>query len=477
MHESATQVSPSPGTTWVLVAALLVVFLRMGLGLVITGLGRAKNAAHAVSMNLMSFALSVLGFFVCGYAFMCGADDQPIAGPGIVGRLPSQGHFVSFTPAGHSFPVLSIHGFFLAGRGDSDSTVWFFLMAALAATAAVIPTGAISERWKFSSFCAMSVLMGTVIYPIFGNWVWGGGWLARLGMNGGLGHGAVDYAGSSVVHLLGGIVAWVGAYSLGPRIGKYDTRGRPKPMFGHNLPMVFAGTGIAAFGWYGANIAATVTGNDGRAGLVAVNTVLASTAGAVTACSYMWKRYGKPDPTLMCSGMLAGLVAVSGCCAFVAFWAALLVGAVAGLLCCWGVVYLEKKRIDDSAGVISIHGIAGLWGTLALGLFADGKFGVGYNGVTTERGVTGLFYGDPAQLLAQIILIFACFAWAGLIGALAFKLVGRWCGGNRVTTPVEISGLDINEMGVPAYPEFITSFDARNEPTEIPQLRRDMQHK
>ncbi len=265
---------------------------------------------------------------------------------------------------------------------------------------------------------------------------------------------------------------------LGSRLGKFDPRGRPKPIFAHQLPMAFIGTFLVALGWFGANTGAALAAGDGSAGLIALNTLLASVAGATAACFYMWYRYGKPDPSLMCSGLIAGLVSIVRLeCAFIGPLSALLVGAIAGLLCCWGVIFLEKYNIDDPTGVIATHGLGGLWGTLAVGLFANGSYGLGYNGVMTDRGVAGLFFGDGRQLAAQVILAGVCILWTAAASYAAFKIIGWWLRGNRVATQAEIGGLDLNEMGIPAYPDFITTFNARNEPGEIPKLRRDVERK
>jgi Amt family ammonium transporter len=286
--------------------------------------------------------------------------------------------------------------------------------------------------------------------------MWGGGWLASLGVNSGLGHGAVDYAGSSVVHLQGGSLAFILALLIGPRIGKYDEDGNPRPIFGHHMPMVIVGTFILAFGWFGFNAGSSLSGTTDRIGLIAVNTMLASGASTVAACFFLWKIYGKPDPSMMCNGMLGGLVAITAPCAFVSPVAAFFIGIVAGLIVVWSVLFMERKGIDDPVGAISVHGIGGLWGILSVGLFANGTYGDGYNHVAGN--VVGLFYGDhsPKQLIAQIIAAFTCITWNIVVGGIVFHLIARWIGSNRVRPEVEVAGLDIPEMGAPGYPEFIT---------------------
>src|SRR5256885_1339486 len=229
-------------------------------------------------------------------------------------------------------------------------------------------------------------------YPNFVSWVWGGGWLSQLGKNFGLGHGHVDFAGSSVVHMVGGVTALAGAMVLGPRIGKYNKDGSANPIPGHNIPMGVLGCFILAFGWFGFNPGSTLAGSDLRIAVVAVNTMLASASGAIFAMFYMWIKYGKPDPSMMVNGMLAGLVAITAPCAFVsAFWA-FFIGAVSGVLVCWAAVFIETVwQIDDPVGAIAVHGFNGAWGVLSLGLFSDGTYGEGFNGV--EGTVRGLFYG------------------------------------------------------------------------------------
>jgi Amt family ammonium transporter len=243
---------------------------------------------------------------------------------------------------------------------------------------------------------------------------------------------------------------------LGPRIGKYDPDGNPRPIFGHHMPMVILGTLILAFGWFGFNAGSTLGVSD-RIGLIAVNTMLASGAGALAAACYLWNAYGKPDPSLMCNGMLGGLVSITAGCAFVSPPAAVLIGLFAGLLTVLGVLQLEKRGIDDPVGAIGVHGFSGLWGVIAVGLFADGSFGDGYNGVA--GGVTGLFYGhhEAGQLLAQCLAGVVCIAWNLLAGTVVFLAIDRLLGSNRVSPQVEVAGLDIPEMGAPGYPEFITT--------------------
>jgi Amt family ammonium transporter len=454
---------------WTLIGGFLVMFMMAGFALVETGLTRAKNAAHTMSMNIFVYALGVAAFFVCGFALMCsGVSGTGIGGPGGIGGLPTLNamHTVGASIAGDSgWGLFGTKGFFLTGDAyDGSVIVWFLFMMVFMDTTITIPTGALAERWSFKSFCVFSFIVAAVVYPIYACWVWGGGWLAQMGYRAGLGHGAVDFAGSGVVHLQGGMMALICAWQLGPRIGKYDQNGKPRPIIGHNIPMVVLGTVILAFGWFGFNAASSISASDGRIGIIATNTMLASASGAIASCFYMWLFYGKPDPTMICNGMLAGLVAITAPCAFVAPWAAFVIGLVAGIVVVWSVFFWERMGIDDPVGAISVHGINGAWGVIALGLFADGTYGAGFNNVGLDQylnnagqGVTGLFYGDSRQLIAQLIDVGVCVTWNIVVAGAIFWIVGKVLGGNRVAPEVELAGLDIPEMGAPAYPEYIDS--------------------
>ena len=257
---------------------------------------------------------------------------------------------------------------------------------------ATIATGALAERWRFFAFVLYCVFVSTIIYPIYGNWVWGGGWLAKLGSLGRLGHGHVDFAGSSVVHMTGGMLALVGARMVGPRLGKYNADGSLNVLPAHSVPMYVLGTFILAFGWFGFNAGSTNAGTDMNIARIAVNTMLASGSGAVAAMVIcMWRVGGRPDPSFLCNGMLAGLVSITAPGAFVPPWAAVLIGAVAGVLVIVSCIFFEKvARIDDPVGAISVHGVSGAWGVLALGLFADGTYGRGWNNTFWARSPTNV---------------------------------------------------------------------------------------
>jgi Amt family ammonium transporter len=427
-----------------LFAAFLILMMQAGFGLFATGLCRAKNAAHTMAMHLLVFGVTLLGFFAFGFALM---------GDGTSTLL--QGHWRFHHNNGY---------FLLHNSTRLDSLTLFLLMAGYAGVTAAIPTGALSERWTLKSFFAVAFCIGALVFPFFGCWLWGMGWLAQLGIKSHMAHGAVDYAGSCVVNIEGGMLALLMSWYVRPRLGKYDENGNPRPILAHHVPMVMLGTLLLAFGWFGFTTGRSFLANDGRAPLIAVNTLLAGSGGAMAAALYMWMMYGRPDPTLTCNGLIAGLVSICASCAFIAPWAALLIGIIGGVIAVWGVLLCERGGLDDPVGATSVHGFAGIWGMLALGLFADGTFGNLYNGVPGP--VRGLFYsGGPKQLLCQLIAIGACVAWTILVGGFIFAVLDRVLGSNRVHPEVEISGLDVPEMGAPGYPEFIQHLSPENPGT------------
>jgi Amt family ammonium transporter len=360
---------------------------------------------------------------------------------------------VSLNLFGKAWGIIGYKGFFLSG-GAYDVSVFtlFLFQMVFMDTAATIPTGAMAERWKFLAFIVYGFFISILIYPIFGNWVWGGGWLSQLGANAGLGHGAVDFAGSGVVHMVGGVTALVGAMILGPRIGKFKKDGTPNAIPGHHIPMGIAGALILAFGWFGFNPGSTLAGTDLRIGVIAVNTMLASAGGALSAMLFMWFRFGKPDPTMAANGLLAGLVAITAPCAFVNAPCAVLIGLIAGVLVVMSVLFVDNVlKVDDPVGAVSVHGACGAWGLLAVGLFADGTYGDKLNNV--DGTVRGLFYGDASQLAAQVIDIVSLFIFVFIMAWISFKIIEVLIG-NRVSAEVELGGLDIPETGVLAYPDF-----------------------
>ncbi|WP_437933570.1 ammonium transporter [Sorangium sp. So ce341] len=431
---------------WILISGFLVMFMQAGFALLETGLTRSKNVAHTMGMNYLVYAIGILGFWSVGFAFQMGG----------VGELATLGGDATLSSelvvriAGKELGLVGLEGFFLAPESFTPAIAAMFLFQMVFMdTTATIPTGAMAERWKFVSFVLFSFVISTVIYPIYANWVWGGGWLSSLGRNFGLGHGHVDFAGSSVVHLTGGVVALIGARMLGPRLGKFGADGSVRPIPGHSIPLVVTGTFVLAFGWFGFNAGSTLAGTDARTSVVAVNTMLASAAGAFASYLYVSRRFGKPDVTMLCNGMLAGLVAITASCAFVSPLAAVAIGAVAGVLVVWAAVFVENRlKIDDPVGAIAVHGMNGTWGILALGLFADGTYGEGLNGVAGP--VRGLLYGDPTQLAAQCAGIAANVLYVGTVATVALRAIDRLVG-NRVSEEAELAGLDESEMGMDGY--------------------------
>ncbi|HEV8316014.1 MAG TPA: ammonium transporter [Vicinamibacterales bacterium] len=435
---------------WTLLAGFLVMFMQAGFALVETGFTRAKNAAHTMSMNFMIYPIGMFGYWICGYALQMGG----VGAVATLGGTPPLNNEFAITLFGHSFGLLGTKGFFLSGSTyDVGVFALFLFQMVFMDTAGTIPTGAMAERWKWSAFCIFGFFMSMLVYPLFANWVWGGGWLSTLGKEFGLGHGHVDFAGSSVVHMVGGMAALAGAIVLGPRIGKYRKDGTPVPMPGHDIPMALLGTFILAFGWFGFNPGSTLAGGDLRIAVVATNTMLAGTAGAIAAMVYVMARMGKPDPSMLANGMLAGLVAITAPCAFVNSVSAVIIGAIAGVLVVASVFFIEGTlKVDDPVGAISVHGVCGAFGALSVGLFADGAYGDGWNNVPGT--VKGLFYGDASQLVAQSIGVVTCGVFVFVSFYLFFKLVDLLMG-NRVSAETELEGLDIPEMGALAYPEFV----------------------
>jgi len=433
---------------WTLLTGFLVMFMQAGFALAETGFTRAKNVAHTMMMNFMIYAIGMTGYWIMGFALQMGGLG-PISTMGGTGVLDGEFTISLF---GKDFGLFGTKGFFLAGSTyDVGVFALFLFQMVFMDTAATIPTGAMAERWKFSSFFIYGFFISMITYPLFANWVWGGGWLSQLGKNFGLGHGYVDFAGSSVVHMVGGVTGLAGAMVLGPRLGKYNKDGTPNPIPGHNIPMAALGCFILAFGWFGFNPGSTLAGSDLRIAVVAVNTMLASASGAIFAMLYMWMRYGKPDPSMAINGMLAGLVAITAPCAFVSSFWAFVIGAFAGVLVCWSVFFLERTmKVDDPVGAISVHGTCGAWGVLSLGIFADGTYGDGFNGVAGT--VRGILYGDASQLVAQIIGPLANFGFIFGASWLFFKAMDVVMG-MRVSPEVELEGLDVPEMGTHGYPE------------------------
>jgi ammonium transporter, Amt family len=454
---------------WVLVAGFLVMFMQAGFAMVETGLCRAKNSAHTMSMNLMIYALGCLAFWAYGFAIGWGNwFNGPVApgwysslGPGTSVLNSGWGLGVADAAAGSfNYGLIGLKGFFLNGVDDVSVMALFFFMMVFMDTTATIPTGAMAERWSWKNFCLYGLWVA-LPYCLYANWVWGGGWLAQMGVNWHLGHGAVDFAGSGVVHAMGGVIGLAGAMIIGPRLGKFTKDGTSLPIPGHHVPMVVVGTFILAFGWFGFNPGSTLAGTDLRISMVVVNTMLASITGAVASMLVLYAKGLKPDPTMMCNGMLAGLVAITAPCAFVYSWAAALIGAIAGVLVVFSVFFWERRGIDDPVGAISVHGVNGLWGVIAVGIFANGKYGAGWNNVVRDAfskdlgydGVRGILYGDASQLVAQL-LDAAVVAVFGFLMAYAWFKLSNLITPIRVSAETEIEGLDGPEMGALGYPDF-----------------------
>lgn len=434
---------------WTLVCGFLVMFMQAGFAMAETGFTRAKNAGHTMAMNFMVYALGLLGYWICGFAIQMGG----VGGVAALGGAKALNSEFVLHLFGKDFGLFGMKGFFLSGDVyDSSIFALFLFQMVFMDTTATIPTGSMAERWNMKSFFIYGFFVSGIIYPLYANWVWGGGWLAALGSNFGLGHGHVDFAGSSVVHLTGGVCALAGAMVLGPRLGKFNKDGSANPIPGHHIPMAIVGCFILAFGWFGFNAGSTLAGTDLRIAVVATNTMLAGAAGAFSSWVFMWMRYGKPDISMSANGLLAGLVAITAPCAFVTAPSAVLIGAIAGILCCLSVFFVERVlKVDDPVGAVSVHGTNGAWGVLALGLFADGKYGDGFNGV--KGTVTGLFYGDSGQFVAQCIGTLTNIVYVFIISWVFFKVLDMVVG-LRVPKDQELEGLDQHEVAVSAYPDF-----------------------
>jgi len=458
----------STNLLWVVIGAVLVVFMQAGFALVETGFCRAKHAAHVVSTNFAIFGLGFIGFFFVGFPLAFGGFSYSLFGleAPIGDALIGTGNWVFLWKGGWA----------LSGGGITPALVGFFLyMVAFMDTVATIPTGAMAERWKWNSFVVWGLFCGAIYYPLFAAWTWGGGWLAKTWDTMSLGAGYVDFAGSGVVHMVGGAAALAGAIVLGPRIGKYAKDGTPRALPGHHIPMAMLGTFILLFGWFGFNAASTLASTDVQFAVVATNTAIAGAFGSIVAMFWITRRTGKPDPGMMANGMLAGLVAITAPCAFVAPWAAAVIGCVAGVLVIESVFFVERKlKVDDPVGAVSVHGVCGCFGVLAVGIFANGSYGAGWNG-SDSTGVEGIIKGDWSQFGAQLL---GAAVIATVIFGIAFAFFkiqnALTKGGIRPTPEDEMAGLDLPEMGVLAYPEFQGSFSGvgTNAPTGAPATRK-----
>lgn len=404
---SAADVQNNLNFVWTMVAAFMVFIMQAGFAMVESGFTRAKNACNILMKNMMDFSVGAIAFWAVGFGLMFGTTN------GFFGTTDF---------------------FFSGATGDGAAWNYAFWMfqTVFAATAATIISGAVAERTKFSAYMVYSIFVSALIYPVFGGWAWGSlfngnGWLEGLGF--------IDFAGSTVVHSVGGWLALAGAIVVGPRLGKYDKKGKVKPIPGHSIPLAGLGVFLLWFGWYGFNPGSTTTG-DSSIAIIAVTTTLAAAAGAITAMLATWIKYGKSDIGMTLNGALAGLVGITAGCANVTPVSSVIIGGIAGVLVLYSVLFFDKIKVDDPVGAVSVHGVCGAWGTLAAGLFDTGGFSMKVVGV-------------------QLIGIGACFAWAFITGLILFKLIDMVIG-MRVTKEEEMAGLDFCEHGATAYPDFQT---------------------
>jgi Amt family ammonium transporter len=414
-------------TVWVLVAAFLVFFMQAGFGLVEAGFIRAKNTCNILMKNWLDYCVASIMFFLVGYAFMFGS------GNGFIGTS----------------------GFAMLGAPEQAVPLWshWLFQAAFCGAAATIVAGGMAGRMKFGAYLMYTAVVSAVVYPIIGHWIWGGGWLVaeEVGLR------FFDFAGSTVVHATGGWIAFVGTVLLGPRIGKYLVKGRERKVNaipGHNIPLAALGVFILWFGWFGFNPGSTLgvsgEGAADLAALVAMNTNLAAAAGAVSAMVSVWMLFGKPDLSMTMNGALAGLVAITAPCACVAPGAALAIGAVGGVVVTIGVTFLDRIGVDDPVGAVPVHGMNGVWGTVAVGLFGRTMI----DGVETGLARDGLFFGGgAAQLGVQLLGVLCVSAFAMGTMGLVFYVIKRTVG-LRVSREEELRGLDIGEHGMEAYAGF-----------------------
>ncbi len=484
MNEQLQLLTTAANILWLLLAGFLVFFMQAGFALVETGFTRAKNVAHTMLMNMMVFCIGAIGYWICGFAFEFGAVNHAYPEVATAGAIAGPWAFSPLTLGswgdslgsgirlGEQFGVLGTSGFFLQGIGVSAAGIFAFFLFQMVFmdTAATIPTGSGSERIKFIGFVIMGFWVSMIVYPIVGNWVWGGGWLANLGRSTGLGNGSVDFAGSGVVHMTGGAVGLAVAMVLGPRIGKFNKDGSANTIPGHNIPMGVLGAIILFFGWFGFNpgsaiglVTPAVLDANGTVttaasnwpinltAIAAVNTLLAGAASGVSAMTYMWL-FGptkKPAPGMSVNGILAGLVAITAPCAFVNSLGAVIIGLVAGVLVCLAAVWLEKAKIDDPVGAVPVHFVCGIWGVLSVGIFAVGNPDTGaWNGVTSP--VTGIVGGSFIQIVPQLIEVVSVTIVAFGLSYVFFSALKR-AGLMRTRAEDEIGGLDMPEMGEQGY--------------------------
>ncbi|MDI3508283.1 MAG: ammonium transporter, Amt family [Clostridiales bacterium] len=407
---TATSNAVAIDTIWTLLAGFLVFFMQAGFAMVEAGMTRAKNAANIVMKNLMDFAIGTLIYWLVGFGIMFGADAAGLFGTSLFGLSGSADHL------GLSIPL----------------PAFLVFQTMFAATAATIVSGAMAERTKFTAYCIYSAVVSLIIYPVVGHWIWGGGWLQDLGM--------IDFAGSTVVHSVGGWTALIGSSMVGPRIGKYGKDGSVRAIPGHSITLAALGTFILWFGWFGFNPGSTLSGTNPAIGHIALTTNLAAAMGAVVTMIYTWLRYGKPDVSMTLNGALAGLVGITAGTLAVSPVGAAIIGSLCGLLVVSSVEFFDKKvRVDDPVGAISVHGVCGAFGTIMVGLFAtDG----------------GLFYGGGVHLLSvQLLGVGSVFLWTTVMAFILFTVLKHTIG-LRVNREEEIGGLDAGEHNTVAYGDF-----------------------
>ncbi len=408
-------------TAWTVLTAMLVMFMQAGFAMVVTGFTRAKNACNAMMKSCFDFCFASIAFWAVGFAIMFGAGNDLFGTSGFFLRESSEETFGSL-----SWTVVPLE-------------CKYFFQLVFCGTAATIVAGAMMERTKFIAYILYSIAISAFIYPVSGHWIWGGGWLSKLGM--------WDFAGSTVVHSVGAWLSLAGAYMVGPRVGKYNSDGGSNAIPGHNIPLATLGVFILWFGWFGFNPGSTMAAVPEIAHIAAV-TNIAAAAGGVSAMVVSWWTFQKPDTSMSLNGILAGLVAITAPCAYVSLGSAVLIGLVAGVVVVYSIVFVDKVlRIDDPVGAVSVHGACGVWGTLSLGLFAQDQFMPGTTG-------DGLFFGGGWSLLFhQAIGVLAVCAW-GLATGFALFYVIKNLVGLRTTREEELRGLDIDEHGMEAYAGF-----------------------
>jgi Amt family ammonium transporter len=457
LADSVGHVRVATNASWTLITGYLVLFMQAGFALLTCGLVRKKNAGHLMMLNFAAYVFAFLAYYAVGYAFQFGAVAVNAA-PTNLGGTPTLNHFLL---GGGAWGFLGGKGFFLSGPAyDAGSNVLTLFEVVFMETAGYIIVGSICERINFWSFILCELFVGAILYPVFGCWVWGGGWMSQLGTTMNLGHGYVDFAGSTVVHAVGGFCAMALSVVLGPRLGKFGPDGKARAFPAHNLVYVVTGTFILLFGWMGFNPGSTLGATDLRISVIAINTNLAAVSGAAMAMLLWYFMFGKPDITMACNGMLAGLVAITAPCAFVSPTSAVVIGILAGVVVCMGVLFNDRvTKIDDPCGAISVHGFCGWLGAVCVGIFADGTYGAGWNGVGAATylgqsglGVTGLIHGDSRQFLVQLGGATLCAVWAFGATFIVFKTVNS-IKSMRVTKEVETEGLDLPEFGLLGYPE------------------------